>query len=681
MNKDPLLQEFEIKNLVLRNRIMSTAHAPNYMEDGQPKGRYRKYHEEKAKGGLALSIVGGSSNVSLDSPSIWGQIDLSNDEVIPHLSGVANSIKQHGAAAMCQITHMGRRTINNDGNWLPVLGPSNKRERLHRAFPKAMEQHEIDRIIRDFALAASRCKQAGLDGIEVLAFGHLLGQFLTPSVNDRTDDYGGSLNNRIRFLIQVLEEVRASVGQDFIVGVRTAADELAPDGLTGSDCIEIAKILDDSELVDFLNLNVGQPFTENGLSLWMPGMGLGSAPHLELVGKVKQAIRLPVFHAGAINDLSTARYAIREGLLDMVGMTRAHITDPHIVNKIIQNEEDSIRPCVGSGLCVDRVGAGLDAICTHNVVTGREKFLSHSLSRSSNTTKKVVVVGGGPGGMEAARVCAEKNCVVTMFEASDRLGGQINLAAVPASRKQMQGITDWLQSELERLSVVVHYNTYAEKQDVLAESPDYVIIATGGIPNVDILSSGSEHLTSTWNVLSGDIKVSTSAVLYDDHGSHQGLSCAEYLARQGIDITFVTPDRSPGMELGHCNLPVYLKMLYALGVEFVVNQSIVSVATSSSGLGVHFKNEYSGQTTTLATQLLIVENGTIPVEDVYFDLLPYATNQGRWDNSAVITLEKQSLMRNKSIRFALNRIGDAVSSRDIHSAMYDAHRIATMIRR
>ena len=675
MKNDPLLQSFELKHLTLRNRIMSTAHTPNYLDGEHPGERYCQYHEEKSKGGLALTIFGGSSNVAVDSPSIWGQINLGNDAVLPHLSELARRIQKHGAAAMCQITHMGRRTVSNDGDWLPVIGPSNIRERLHRSFPKQMERDDIDRVIANFADAAERCHHAGLDGIELLAFGHLVGQFMTPSTNNRVDGYGGSPENRLRLLFEILDAIRSKVGEDFVVGLRMAGDELTEGGLSYSDCVGIAQKLDDSGLIDFLNINAGQPFTESGLALWMPSMNLGSAPHLDLAGRIKSEVTVPVFHAGAINDIATARHAIRDGVLDMVGMTRAHIADPYIVAKLACGEEDRIRPCVGTGLCVDRVGMGLDAICTHNVVTGREQILDHNIAVSLDKPKKIIVIGGGPGGMEAARVCAARGHRVSLYEASNRLGGQINLASRPDSRKQMQGIVDWLQIEIETLGVNIHYDVYAEEEDILAGSPDVIIVATGGLPNTELLSHGNEHLNSVWDVLSGEIQIGGNVLLYDDHGNHQGVSCAEYIASKGANLEFVTPDRFPGAELGHSNLPFYLRSLYDHEVKFTVNHRLTSVKKNVDCLEVELVNEYSNTRKVCSANMVVVEHGTLPMDDIYFDLKSRSTNLGQWDYAAMIDNKPQSKLANPDGEYQLFRIGDSVSSRDIHSAMYDAHRL------
>ena len=209
-----LLQPFQLRHLTLRNRIMSTSHEPAYSEQGRPGLRYRLYHEEKAKGGIALTMIGGSAVVAPDSPPAFGNLHLFDDRIVNDLQALARAVHAHGAAVMCQITHLGRRTYWNRADWLPVLAPSPVREPAHRSFPKAMEDHDIRRIVCAYGAAARRCRAGGMDGIEIEAYGHLLDAFWSPATNRRTDGYGGSLDNRMRFGLEVLGEIRTQVGSD-----------------------------------------------------------------------------------------------------------------------------------------------------------------------------------------------------------------------------------------------------------------------------------------------------------------------------------------------------------------------------------------------------------------------------------------------------------------------------------
>lgn len=227
---DPLLQPFELKNLTLRNRVVSTSHEPSYTEDGMPKDRYRLYHEEKAKGGIGLTMMGGSAVVAPDSPAAFGNLHVYKDEIVPWLRELAYGVHEHGTAVMCQITHLGRRTSNYDGDWLPVVYPSALREPAHRAFPKVAEEWDMDRIVRAYADATARCREAGLDGVEIEAYTHLLDAFWSPLTNHRDDEFGGSLEDRMRFPLRVIRAVREAAGPDFAVGIRMSFDEEMPGG-------------------------------------------------------------------------------------------------------------------------------------------------------------------------------------------------------------------------------------------------------------------------------------------------------------------------------------------------------------------------------------------------------------------------------------------------------------------
>ena len=290
-----LLEPFRLRRLTFRNRLMSTSHAPGYVEDRHPKLRYQLYHEEKAKGGLALTMFGGSSNIAPDSPSAFGQIYIGDDSIIPVLREFSERVHRHGCAIMCQITHMGHRTLWNVEDWLPPIAPSPVREHAHRSFPKEMDRGDIRRVVRAFGDAALRCCEGGLDGVELLAYGHLIHQFWTPLVNRRTDEYGGSLENRARFGLEVLEEVRRRVGDDFLVGFRMMGDELKEGGLDQEDCLALAKIYADTGMCDFLNVIAGQVADERGLSLSIPGMAGPRAPYVHIAARMKRETGVAVF--------------------------------------------------------------------------------------------------------------------------------------------------------------------------------------------------------------------------------------------------------------------------------------------------------------------------------------------------------------------------------------------------
>jgi 2,4-dienoyl-CoA reductase-like NADH-dependent reductase (Old Yellow Enzyme family) len=675
-SNDPLLQPYQLKQLRLRNRFMSTAHEPAYTEDGLPKERYRLYQAEKAKGGIALTMFGGSAVVSPDSPQAFGNITLYKDEVVTWLRELADAVHEHGAAVMIQITHLGRRTSWSKGAWLPVVAPSPIREPAHRAFPKSAEDWDITRIVDQYAVAAQRCKAAGLDGIEIECYGHLADQFWSPATNKRQDEYGGSLDNRLRFTFQVLDAIRRSVGTEFIVGVRMVCDEDWEKGLTRDEGVEIAQRLVKSGQIDFVNVIRGHIDTDEALSHVIPGMGARSAPHLDFAGEIRTLTKFPVFHAARIQDVATARHAVATGKLDMVGMTRAHIADPHIARKVMEGRESEIRPCVGMGYCIDRIYFGGEALCAHNAATGREATMPHVVPTSSGPKRRVVVVGAGPAGLEAARVSATRGHAVVVLEAAAEPGGQLRLAAKLARRREILGISEWRVGQCEKHGAEFRFNTFAEASDVLAEEPDIVFIATGGVPNLSFLEAGDDLVTTSWDILSGAAKPAESVLLFDDNGADAGLTVAEFIAGSGSRLEIATPERSLAPEVGGTNYPAYFKTLSERNATISLNLRLEKVARSGNRLSATLFNEYDKSRRERLVDQVVVEHGTLPLEDLYFALKPGSRNLGEIDHGALIANRSQDLVRNPKGRYALYRIGDAVSSRNIHAATYDALRLA-----
>ena len=669
--RDPLLQPFRIKSLVLKNRVMSTSHACGLEVGGMPLEAYQLYHEEKAKGGIALTMFGGSSNVDVDSPNIFRQLNVGTDAIIPHLQQFSERIHAHGAALMVQITHLGRRGEPYATNWLPTIAPSVIRETLHRSVPKEMDEYDIARVAKAYGAAARRCRDGGLDGIEVLAGGHLIGQFLSPKTNRRTDRFGGSRENRCRFGMMVLEEIRRQAGAEFIVGIRYVVDEGDEAGLTLEEGIEIASLFERSGTIDFFNAIYGRMDTERALAVDnMPGMASPIAPWLARVGEFKRAMHLPVFHAARISDIATARYAIREGLLDMVAMTRAHIADPHIVRKIEAGQEDRIRPCVGATHCQSPYRPH----CLHNPTTGRETSLSHVIERAARPGRKVVVVGGGPAGLEAARVCAERGHDVVLFEAADRLGGQLLLGARASWRRDLLGIVDWRQAELARLGVEVRLNTYAEAADVQAEAPDIVIVATGGVPDIDSIEGG-ELCTSVWDAIGGTATIAPDVLVYDGTGRHPAPQVAELAARDGRRVSLVSIDVQLAQELTYVERVIWKQRMYELGVPMTFDHELVRVERQGNRIAATFRNLVTQGVIERSADQIVVEHGTQPADELYRELRGAAANDGVTDLPALLALAPQPRTIRPGASFELHRVGDAVASRNVHAAIYDSLRL------
>ncbi|MGN6666358.1 MAG: FAD-dependent oxidoreductase, partial [Trinickia sp.] len=620
--------------------------------------------------------------VSIDSPQGWWKsVNLSTDKIIDPLSRLAEAMHRHGAKIMIQATHMGRRSAFHGEHWPHLMSPSGVREPVHRGNAKIIEVEEIRRIIADFAVAAKRVKDAGMDGIEVsAAHQHLIDQFWSPRTNFRTDEWGGSLENRLRFGVEVLKAVREAVGPDFVVGLRMCGDEFHEDGLDHEQLKEIAQAMSETGLIDYLGVIGSGADTHNTLANCMPPMALPPEPFVHLAAGIKSVVKIPVMHAQSIRDAGQAERLLASGMIDLVGMTRAQIADPHMVIKIRDGREDEIKQCVGANYCIDRQYNGLDVLCVQNAATSREATMPHVIEKSRGPKRKVVVVGAGPAGLEAARVARSRGHDVVLFEKNTEVGGQIMLAVKAPQREQMAGIVRWFDMETKRLGVDRRLGVEADAKAIMAEKPDIIVLATGGRAFSDQVQAWgvSEGLAvSSWDILSGRVEPKQNVLVYDGVSTHAGAGVADFISSRGSNVEIVTPDVKVADDCGGTTFPIFYRRLYAQGVIHTPNYWLDRVYEEDGKKIAVLRNEYTEEQEERAVDQVVIENGSTPNDTLYWALKPESVNRGQIDVHKLFAAEPQPSLAEElgNGRFLLFRVGDCISMHNIHGAIYDSLRL------
>jgi len=538
---DKLFEPIDVGGVTLPNRIVRTAHGMPHDEEG-----LTAYLATRAKGGVAMQTI---SATSVHENAKFSKINLWEDDVIPMLSRVGHAVHEHGSKLFLQIFHPGAShypQAEAPAYW----GASEITNPLTGIVPHAMTKAQIDDLLEHFAAAARRVREAGLDGVDIHASsGYLLHEFISPALNQRNDEYGGSTENRNRLLIDVIKAVRAEVGgDDFAVGVRLPNEDHVPGGLTPDLVRGIAEAID--PLVDYTSLHMGAywrfhklvPPTDEPLGVEMPANNL-----------ITPGITKPTIVVGRIATLDHANHIVTSGQGDMVSMVRALMADPELVNKAKRGDEARIRPCLGTNQgCVGRSFQGLGLSCVVNVANGREAEVSLEAEGRTDNPKDILVVGGGPAGMQFARAATLRGHRVTIHEATKKLGGQINMAASAPKRGDLGAITGWLKDELELMQVRAHMNSLVDLDMVRELNPDEVVIASGSAPRTDgfqvstpaapIPGHNLPHVHTSWDLFGyGDrFEVESPALIYDDSGSFEAISTAELLLEKGVHVTTVS---------------------------------------------------------------------------------------------------------------------------------------------
>ncbi len=647
-----LFSPLTLRNKTTKNRIVSTAHVTIFAEDGMPQERYRRYYLEKAKGGAGMLICFGSSSVHPTSPSLdWHVVELWDDRVIPHFQRFSATMHEHDTVLLCQITHRGRRGHSNLA-WQRLLSPSAVKEPNHREVPGVLRKPDIEMIVQAFADAAVRVKRGGFDGVELsAAHCHLIDQFWGPHVNFRSDEFGGELENRMRFGFMVIERVREAVGDDFILGIRVTGDDFVEGGIDNQLMREIVGRISAHGMVDYFNVIGGSGETLPAEAACVPSMNFPLACFSYLAGSIREVVREPVIAVGRIVDPTVAERVLAEGQADLVAMTRALIADPYLPLKAREGRLDDIRQCMGYNEgCIDRQYRGLPISCVQNPTIGYEAELAE-IPRAA-ATKKVVVVGGGVAGMEAARVLRLRGHKVVLLEKSAQLGGQLNIAKRAPKRTDFDGAARWLELQIGKLGVDIRMESEATAEAVLAENPDAVVVATGAVPFLPPVPGLKEcaYAISAWDVLLETKAVGQRVLLIDDQGGQESTSAAEFLLDQGKQVEIITPHYSVGEDIGPTNKPPVYARLFGKGAKMQSTWELRSVKNATVGL----RNVHAG----------------VEVERNDVDTLVFSYG-GRSVDHLFKALEGKVP--------ALENVGDSYAPRSLHHAIMEAHRVARKV--
>jgi mycofactocin system FadH/OYE family oxidoreductase 2 len=641
-----LFSPIELGPFTAKNRIVSTPHGAAMGEKGQITDRYIRYHEAKALGGCGVVMMFGSSSIHPTSVNDWGEVNNWDDGVIPHFRRMSEAIHRHGALCLSQISHRGRR----GHSWysgVPLWAPSDTREERHREWPHVMTTREIREVIDAWAAAAVRLKQGGYDGCDIPFYGgHLIENFLSPLSNRRTDEYGGSLENRLRLAVEVVRAVREAVGRDFIVGVRHTGDQMVPGGLGRDELLEIARRIDALGMVDYFMVSGSTTETLRYEAMVTPSLYHRRGLYNDLAAATRQAVRVPVIVSGRIVTPAEAEAALAAGVCDLVGMARAMIADPELPRKAMEGRLDDIRLCVGASEgCIGRLRQGKTITCVQNPVIGREAELGEITP--ATRPRRVVVVGGGVAGLEAARVAALRGHRVVLFEATGALGGQVLAVARAPKREDYAGIATWLAGQVAKLGVEIRLDTPATAADVLAEAPDAVVVATGATPRRPAIPGADlPHVASTVDILTGRVPPGRRSVIVDEDGHFAGPTTADFLAGRGGQVTIICRYFMVGEDIDEGLRSDLYARLCGQGVTLLP----LTVATEIRPDAVRTRHTFSGAEALLPADTVVVAFG------------------GQADDALFHALEGQVP--------ELRLVGDAYSPRRIHDAILDGARAA-----
>jgi len=650
-----LFSPLRIGGVTVKNRIFSSGHDTVMAHDGQVTDQLIAYHEARAAGGAGL-IVAQVAGVHPTARYTFHVLMADTDGCIPGYRRLADAVHPYGCVLFGQLFHGGREVMESQDGSLPVaLAPSAvPNERFH-VMPRAMPASLIDEVVHGYAHAARRLQAAGLDGVEIVAsHGYLPAQFLNPRVNLRTDAYGGSDDNRLRFVREVLAAVRNEVGREFVVGLRISADEIGHDGLTTDEALVAVKALDSDGTLDYVSVVAGTSATLVGSLHIAPPMTEPNAYTAPLAAAVKSVTSLPVMVAGRINQPQEAEAVVASGQADLCAMTRALICDPLLPQKAHDGRAEEVRACIGCNqACIGHFHAGYPISCIQNPVTGRER--QYGVLPTIGARRRVMVVGGGPGGMKAAVVAAQRGHHVTLYESQGRLGGQVRLAEQLPGRAEFGGAVTNLLSELQRTEVRIVAGTAVDIDLVRQESPDVVVVATGAVPrHPDLELLDAMPVFDAWQVIGGAVVPSGRVVVADWRPDWIGLGVAEQLARAGHKVTLAVNGYQAGQRIQQYVRDVMVASAVRAGVEIVPTVRLFGADDDT----VYLQHVLTGEPVLIDDVVaLVLSQGHASVTDLYDALLtPSSGFTGQ-----------------------VHAVGDCLAPRTVEEAVLEALQVAAAI--
>jgi dimethylglycine catabolism A len=576
-----LLSPFELRGRRLRNRIVSTPHATGWSRNGLIAQSEIDYHVRKAAGGCGLVMTFGSASVDPSTEASYGSVALWDERNEPALRALADGVHAEGGLVMSQATHMGRRGTSAESG-IPLRAPSDLPEGVHLEVPVPLATDELPAIVERFADVARRLERCGLDGIEVTSFGgHLIEQFFDPLVNTRTDEYGGSLENRTRFGREVLTAVRAAVSDRFTVGFRMAVDQCLTGGLGPDEMIGIARSLAATGAIDLFSVSGGTGATRVSTGYFVPGDALPEGVYNERAIRFRHAVGVPTLVAGRNVEPEMAESVVAAGV-ELVAMTRAIIADPDLPLKVADGRRH--RPCIGlNDGCIGRLYSGLPMYCSVNAAI-REPGLAEIVA--VDDPARIVVAGGGVAGLEAARAAALRGHGVVLFERRSVLGGRARLASLRSGRERWHRYIDWLRDEAEAAGAELRLGVEATAEALLADRPDAVIVATGSVLRAEARMPGPLPVLDVDELLEGGRAVlpdpsTGSALILDDDGGQLAPSAAEALVAAGFRVDIATTHPAVGDLVDATQLPWVLRRLAADGVRLTPNVTGIASAPGS----------------------------------------------------------------------------------------------------